>query len=134
MIRRILLSATAAALVVAPAAQVLADTPASTLRHFEAAAGAKGSAERGGALFTSTHSGGKPDTPSCLTCHTSNLHGTGMTRAGKVIPPMAVSSNPERFTDLKKTEKWFRRNCNSVLGRECSLNEKADIVAYLMSL
>ena len=27
-----------------------------------------------------------------------------------------------------KTEKWFRRNCNDVIGRECSRAEKADMI------
>ena len=44
---------------------------------------------------------------------------------------MAVSANPARFTDPDKVEKWFRRNCNSVLGRECSAAEKADVIAWL---
>jgi len=103
------------------------------LRGFEAQAGAAGSADRGRALFTSVHAGGKPDTPSCITCHTKNLRGQGMTRAGKVIDPIALSANPSRFSDTKKVAKWFRRNCKSVLGRECSAGEKADVIAFLMT-
>ncbi|HEX7384701.1 MAG TPA: DUF1924 domain-containing protein, partial [Burkholderiaceae bacterium] len=30
--------------------------------------------------------------------------------------------------------KWFRRNCGDVLGRECTADEKADIVAWLATL
>ena len=116
-------------------ALVAGDTnPETLLKGFEAEAGSAGSASRGMALFTGTHSGGKPETPSCTTCHTSNLKGPGKTRAGKVIEPMALSVNPQRLTDQAKVEKWFRRNCNSVLGRECTAQEKADVVAYLMSL
>jgi hypothetical protein len=29
-------------------------------------------------------------------------------------------------------EKWFRRNCNDVLGRTCTPSEKADVMAYLL--
>ena len=36
-----------------------------------------------------------------------------------------------RFTDPAKTEKWFRRNCTEVLGRECSAAEKADFIQFL---
>ena len=47
---------------------------------------------------------------------------------------MAPAVNAERFTDLAKTEKWFRRNCKDVVGRECQANEKADVLAWLMTL
>jgi len=115
-------------------AAVAGDTsPASLLRGFEAQASAAGSPGRGRTLFTTVHSGGKPDTPSCITCHTKNLRGQGMTRAGKVIDPIAPSANAARFTDTKKVAKWFRRNCRSVLGRECSAGEKADVIAFLLT-
>ncbi|MGE3163031.1 MAG: DUF1924 domain-containing protein, partial [Burkholderiales bacterium] len=42
------------------------------------------------------------------------------------------AANPERFTAEAKTEKWFRRNCNDVLGRACTAAEKADVLAYLL--
>ena len=41
------------------------------------AGGATFSAERGKSLFMGKHSGGKPDTPSCTTCHTNDPHKTG---------------------------------------------------------
>ena len=43
---------------------------------------------------------------------------------------MAPSVNPKRFTDLKKVEKWFRRNCKWTWGRECNAQEKADILQW----
>lgn len=91
------------------------------------------SAERGKALFESNPAGGKPDTPSCTTCHGASPMMSGMTRAGKPIEPMAVSVTPERFTDLKKVQKWFRRNCKSVLGRECTAQEKTDFLTFMSS-
>ena len=42
--------------------------------------------------------------------------------------------NAERFTDTAKAEKWFRRNCNDVAGRECTAAEKADMLAWLLTL
>ena len=45
---------------------------------------------------------------------------------------MAPSVVPERYADATKVEKWFRRNCNEVLGRECSPLEKGDWLAYMM--
>lgn len=88
----------------------------------------------GKAFFLASHSGGKPDTPSCSTCHTTNPLASGKTRAGKSIEPMAVSASPNRFTDPAKVEKWFGRNCNSVLGRACTANEKGNFIAWLSSL
>ena len=89
------------------------------------------SADRGRVFWTSTHTGGNPDTRSCTACHTQNPHAMGQTRAGKSIQPMAVSSNPERFTDPHKVEQWFTRNCKTVLGRECTPIEKGDVITYL---
>lgn len=92
------------------------------------------SAERGKTFFEAQHVGGKPDTPSCTTCHGPNPRQSGRTRAGKTIDPMAVSANPDRFTDSAKVEKWFRRNCDTVLGRICTADEKGNVIAYLSSL
>ncbi|MBL6951294.1 MAG: DUF1924 domain-containing protein [Alphaproteobacteria bacterium] len=89
------------------------------------------SAGRGQTLFLSKPATGKPDTPSCTTCHSINPAAKGQTRAGKEIAPMAVSKTPERFTDSKKVEKWFRRNCKSVLGRICTALEKGDFVTFM---
>ena len=53
---------------------------------------------------------------------------------GKSIAALAPAFNPERFTDPAKVEKWFKRNCHDVLGRECSAAEKADVMAWLTTL
>jgi mono/diheme cytochrome c family protein len=116
----------------AAAGAALAATPATVLANYRAAAGnAAASADRGQQLFTTTH--GREW--SCASCH-----GTLPTRAGqhagtgKPIAPLAPAVNPQRFTDAGKTEKWFRRNCNDVMGRECSAAEKADVLTWLLSL
>lgn len=90
------------------------------------------SAKRGESLFRTKHVGGKPKTPTCTSCHTKSPSSTGQTRAGKPIEPMAVSKTPTRFTDPKKVAKWFRRNCKSVLGRECTSLEKGDFITYML--
>ncbi|WP_174222301.1 DUF1924 domain-containing protein [Polynucleobacter necessarius] len=89
------------------------------------------SSVRGEKFFT-----GKQDKDwSCATCH-----GFPPTKDGKhastdkSISPLAPAFNPKRFTDEAKVNKWFKRNCNDVLGRECSSLEKADVMAYLNSL
>ena len=89
------------------------------------------SAERGHAFWTAAHAGGKPETPSCTSCHTPDPTREGETRAGKQIAPMAVSKTPDRFTDPEKVAKWFGRNCNTVLGRDCTAVEKGDVITYL---
>ncbi len=97
------------------------------------AGGVEFSAERGRKLFSERHVGGKPTTPSCTTCHTADPRNRGRTRAGKEIAPMALSANPDRFSDPKKVRKWFRRNCRSVLGRECTAQEKGDFLTFMFS-
>jgi hypothetical protein len=39
---------------------------------------------------------------------------------------MATAVTPSRFSDNKKVEKWFRRNCDDVFKRECTALEKGD--------
>jgi hypothetical protein len=108
-----------------------ATTPAEQLAGFVTQSGQPAQPARGEEFFTSKH--GKEW--SCSTCHTAKptVEGKHAT-TGKVIAPMAPAFNPQRFTDAAKTEKWFRRNCNDVVGRECSAAEKADLFAWLLSL
>ncbi|TAH48274.1 MAG: DUF1924 domain-containing protein [Betaproteobacteria bacterium] len=89
------------------------------------------SAARGETLHRTRHGGGKADTPACTSCHGEDARAAGRTRAGKAIDPMAASVSPTRYTDAAKVEKWFKRNCNEVLGRECSAREKGDWLAYM---
>ncbi len=91
------------------------------------------SSKRGAKLFARSHIGGKPETPSCTSCHGATPFLSGQTRAGKVIDPMAVSKSPNRYSDPKKVAKWFFRNCRSVLGRECTAQEKGDYLAFMIS-
>jgi hypothetical protein len=91
------------------------------------------SATRGETLHRRKFAGGKPDTPACTSCHGSDPRSAGATPAGKAIEPVAVSVSPSRYTDPAKVEKWFKRNCNEVLGRECTPLEKGDWLTYAMS-
>ncbi len=91
------------------------------------------SAERGKLFFLAKNEA-SPDTPSCTTCHTADPTRAGQTRAGKDVAPMAVSKTPDRFTDAEKVEKWFTRNCQSVLGRICTAQEKGDFITFMASL
>ena len=127
----------AAACALAPAASAESPTPlldfyASQAKASDSAFGGF-SAERGEHLFRTNFSSGKPDTPSCTTCHTTDPRKTGQTRAGKDIEPMAASANSKRYTDQAKAEKWFGRNCNNVLGRECTATEKGDFITFMLT-
>jgi hypothetical protein len=108
-----------------------AATPDDIAAGYTAAAGAPASAARGQQFFTTTH--GREW--SCASCHTASPVGAGKhASTGKTIGALAPGFNPERFTDPAKVEKWFRRNCNDVTGRECTAAEKADVLAWLMTL
>ena len=109
-------------------------TPAALIAQYEAAAGTKADPAAGQELFLSSPGSGKPDTPSCTTCHTNDPRAAGQARTGKAIEPLAPSVTPARFTDAAKVEKWFGRNCDSVLGRACTDAEKANLIAWLSSL
>jgi hypothetical protein len=92
------------------------------------------SAQRGQTLHTQNFTTGKPDSPSCTSCHGTNPRAAGKNATGKVIDAVALSATPTRYTDPAKVEKWFKRNCAEVIGRECSAVEKGDWLTYVMGL
>ncbi len=108
-----------------------AATPADLLAFYTAQAGALAQPARGQAFFTSQH--GKDW--SCASCHGAVPTQAGRhASTGKPITALAPAFNPERFSDPAKVEKWFRRNCNDVADRACTPAEKADVMAWLISL
>ncbi len=109
-----------------------ADTSAAQeLSRWSAQAGAPGNAEKGRAFFSTKHGGQW----SCSSCHGAPPSTQGKhANTGKAIAPLAPAFNPQGFTEQAKVDKWFRRNCNDVLSRECSASEKADVLAYLLSV
>lgn len=122
----ILLLALAAAQLPASAA-----TPADLLAGYTAQSGAPAVPARGQQLFTTRQ--GRDW--SCASCHGAVPAQTGKHAAtGKPIGALAPAFNAERFTDPAKAEKWFRRNCNDVVGRECTAAEKADVLGWLLTL
>lgn len=69
---------------------------------------------------------------SCASCHTKDLTQNGKhIKTSKDIKPMSPSVNPERLTDGKKINKWFKRNCKWTLGRECTAQEKTNFLVYI---
>lgn len=121
-------------LLLASVTPALAETPKEVQSAYSAEAGAgfTPSAERGKSLFMKDW-GVSKDMPSCSTCHTKDVNGTGKHAiTGKAIEPLAPAANPERFTSAKKVAKWFKRNCNEVIGRECTAAEKADFIQFVI--
>lgn len=69
--------------------------------------------------------------PACSACHSeSPLQPGRHAVTGKAIKPLAPRAEAARFSDPAKVEKWFRRNCTEVVGRECSAAEKADFILF----
>ena len=125
-----------AALLLATAAAT-ASTPAELQRTYaaEAASASPGfrgfSAERGRRFFTSAHG----NDWRCASCHTDLPTAEGRHAVtGRALRPLAPAANPARLTDAAKVEKWFRRNCRDVVGRDCTAAEKGDVIAWLSSL
>jgi mono/diheme cytochrome c family protein len=114
----------------------LAETPQQILQTQASEAarqtpGFASSAQRGNTLFAHKFNV-SAKMPSCSTCHTDNPAQPGRHAiTGKSIKPLAPAANSERFTDIAKVEKWFRRNCTEVVGRECNAAEKADFIQFL---
>jgi hypothetical protein len=90
-------------------------------------------ASAGQTFFTQSFSPpGAKQSRRCTSCHGTNLRKPGKhIRTGKVIEPMAPSVNPTRLTDLRKINKWLYRNCKWTVGRECTAQEKTDLLIWL---
>lgn len=118
-----------------PLALLIADvawagSPQQALQGYEASSG-KASIQRGEQFFTSKH--GREW--SCASCHTATPNkASEHILTGKSIEPLAPAANARRFSDPAKSEKWFKRNCNDVLSRACSAQEKADVIAWLLTI
>jgi cytochrome c peroxidase len=120
-----------AALLAALGTAAQAATPADLQAAYSGLSPTAAAPDRGQQLFTNRH--GREW--SCATCHGAVPTQSGKhASTGKAIAPLAPAFNPERFADAAKTEKWFRRNCNDVMGRECSPAEKADVISWLRTL
>jgi Domain of unknown function (DUF1924) len=137
--RRLLLPISAAALMLASlpaAADPARDAILSDLAAQARAAdpGFTGfSAARGETLYRSVHASGDPQANACASCHGNDPRRAGENvKTGKPIEPMAVSQNPRRYTDKNEVEKWFRRNCREVFGRECTPQEKGDFITFMI--
>lgn len=113
-----------------------AETARDFLNRFEGEARASApafvaSAARGEKFF---HAPGAKDWR-CSTCHTDNPAVVGKhATTSKPIEPLAPAVNAGRFVRPDKVDKWFKRNCKDVLDRACTPAEKADLIAYLITV
>jgi mono/diheme cytochrome c family protein len=100
---------------------------------YRAAGAGAPDAARGRALWTQTFPA--PDggaARSCTSCHGPDPLGPGRhVKTGEALAAMAPAVEAKRFTDPAEVEKWFKRNCKWTLGRECTPQEKADVVLFL---
>jgi len=72
------------------------------------------------------------ETRKCSQCHGEDLRRAGKhATTGKVIDPLAPSANPKRLTEIEKIEKWLSRNCKWTLGRECTAQEKGNVLVMI---
>lgn len=115
----------------------LAETPQNFLESYAQEAKAQNPGFKGfsaivGERFYKAQHGGEWR---CSSCHTDNPAAVGKhVVTGKLIQPMSPNVNPERFSDAAKVNKWFKRNCNDVLKRECTAEEKGNVLTYLLSV
>lgn len=121
------------------ASGVNAQSPGAILAHYENAAREterdfSADKDRGEVLYYAEQPYRDGKKIACTTCHGKQPTDTGRTRAFKPLKPLAPSVNPERLIQLKKVEKWLRRGCRDVLKRQCTAQEKADVVSYLISV
>lgn len=109
-----------------------ADTSADALlARFSAEAARPAQVHNGQQFFVSKHG----HEWACASCHGESPTQNGRhATTGKVLAPLAPAFNAKSLSDAAKVDKWFRRNCKDVLARECTAAEKADVLAWLISL
>jgi len=122
-------------LLLAAAGTVSAGAVDDLLGRYSAAGAGPFDPVRGATFWQARRPGPDGELRSCDDCHGDDFTRPGRhVRTRKPIDPLAPSVNPQRFTDLAGIEKWFRRNCDWTVGRECSAQEKGDLLAWLRTL
>jgi mono/diheme cytochrome c family protein len=120
------------ALALGPALGAWAATPAELRAEYAAKAASPPSAERGQKFFVQKFG---RDYENCAECHGAVPVSVGKDLvSGKRLEPLAPAANPARLTDRARVEYMFRMNCKDVVGRECTAQEKADVLTWLISL
>lgn len=117
----------------AQASNAAADPVDDLLKDFEARGAGSFSAQAGERFWdhpvTDPKSG---EVRRCSLCHSNDLRRSGKhATTGKVIEPLAPSVNPKRLSNRADIEKWLLRNCKWTLGRECTPQEKGDVLVMI---
>ncbi len=114
------------------AGAVRADAVDDSLADYERLGAGPFSASAGEELWQRKFPSADGEQRACTTCHTGDTRRPGRHAVtGKAIEPIAPSANAKRLTDRRQIEKWFTRNCKWTLGRECTPQEKGDLLAFL---
>jgi len=70
----------------------------------------------------------------CASCHTANPADPGKhIVTGKPIKPLSPAVNAKRFSSLEEVEDKFAKHCNEVVGSDCTPQEKASYITYLLT-
>jgi len=113
------------------------------MAKYTAEGGSNFSAEAGKKIWSHEVADEEGKMRSCTTCHGADLTKPGKhQKTGKIIAPLAPSvpfvmveeKDIPRFSKAKKIRKWFKRNCKWTFGRECTPQEKGDVLTYLKDL
>lgn len=92
------------------------------------------SVKRGEDIFTSKHIGKRGKEISCVSCHGDDLSKAGKNFfTTKEIEPLSVKANPKRFSEIKTIKKWLKRNFIDVYNREGTIQEKGNVVTYIIN-
>lgn len=114
-------------------ANVAADPVDDLLKDFAAQGASNFSAQAGERFWDRSVTDPKSgEVRRCNLCHGDDLRRSGKhATTGKVIEPLAPSANPKRLSNRADIEKWLLRNCKWTLGRECTPQEKGDVLVMI---
>jgi hypothetical protein len=117
----------------AAAPNAAADPVDDLLKDFAAQGAGNFSAQAGERFWDHTVTDPKSgEVRRCSLCHGDDLRRSGKhATTGKVIEPLAPSVNPKRLSNRADIEKWLLRNCKWTLGRECTPQEKGDVLVMI---
>ena len=87
-----------------------------------------------GKAFYNRKIGVKGKEVSCSSCHTDNPADNGKDIVThKSIKPLSPVTNPKRFSNLDKVEEKFVQHCNDITGADCTAQDKANYITYLIT-
>ncbi|MCK6508000.1 DUF1924 domain-containing protein [Myxococcota bacterium] len=103
------------------------------LAGYQAAGATAFDADRGAALWVAAQP--SPDggpARSCSSCHPADQRQAGRhARTGEPIEALSPAVVATRLSDPVEVEKWLGRNCKWTFGRECTPQEKGDLLSFI---